>query len=318
VVARLPKPAYAAPAVTGADFGLVGLTPYFTPNGDFYRVDTSLQVPQLDARTWELRIDGMVENPVTIRYADLLAGRLIERDVTLTCVSNEVGGDLVGNARWLGLPIRDLLAAARPKAGADAVRSHSVDGWTAGTPLSALTDPGRDAMLAIGMNGVPLPAEHGYPVRMVVPGLYGYVSATKWVTRLEVTRFDAFQAYWTRRGWAPQGPVKTESRIDLPRPYGEIRPGRTTIAGVAWAQHRGIAKVEVQVDDGAWQTATLAAWDNPDTWRQWRLDWTAPRGTHNLTVRATDGTGAVQTAQITQTIPDGATGYDTFPEQVSS
>jgi DMSO/TMAO reductase YedYZ molybdopterin-dependent catalytic subunit len=304
--------------VTGADFGLPGLAPYFSANGDFYRVDTSIQVPQLDARNWELRIDGMVENPVTIRYADLLAARLIERDVTLTCVSNEVGGDLIGNARWLGLPVRDLLAAARPKPGADAIRSHSVDGWTAGTPLSALTDPNRDAMLAIGMNGVPLPAQHGYPVRMVVPGLYGYVSATKWVVRLEVTRFDAFQAYWTSRGWAPQGPIKTESRIDVPKTYPDVRLGAGTIAGVAWAQHRGIEKVEVQVDEGAWRTATLASWNNPDTWRQWRLDWTAPAGTHNLTVRATDANGAVQVAANAPPAPDGATGYDAASVQVKA
>jgi DMSO/TMAO reductase YedYZ molybdopterin-dependent catalytic subunit len=305
----LPTPYSPARTVAGADLGVPGLGLYFTPIADFYRVDTTIQIPQLDARTWELRIDGMVENPITIRYSDLLAGRLIERDVTLTCVSNEVGGDLIGNARWLGLPIRDLLAAARPKPGADAVRSHSVDGWTAGTPLSALTDPKRDSMLAIGMNGVPLPAPHGYPVRMVVPGLYGYVSATKWVTRLEVTRFDQFQAFWTSRGWAPQGPIKTQSRISVPRSYPDLRSGATTIAGVAWAQHRGIEKVEVQVDNGPWQNATLAAWDNPDTWRQWRLPWNAPRGSHDLTVRATDTTGAVQTATNHEVTPDGATGY---------
>jgi DMSO/TMAO reductase YedYZ molybdopterin-dependent catalytic subunit len=318
VIARLPAPYSPARTVVGADFGLPGLAPYFTANGDFYRVDTSIQVPQLDARTWELHIDGMVENPVTIRYADLLAARLIERDVTLTCVSNEVGGDLIGNARWLGLPVRELLAAAKPKPGANAVRSHSVDGWTAGTPLSALTDPGRDAMLAIGMNGVPLPAQHGYPVRMVVPGLYGYVSATKWVVRLEVTRFDAFQAYWTSRGWAPQGPIKTESRIDVPKSYPDVRLGAGTVAGMAWAQHRGIEKVEVQVDNGPWQTATLASWNNPDTWRQWRLGWTAPAGSHNLAVRATDATGAVQVAANAPPAPDGATGYDTESVQVTA
>jgi hypothetical protein len=258
----------------------------------------------------------MVENPLTISYADLIGHSLIERDVTLTCVSNEVGGDLIGNARWLGVPIRDLLKAARPKPGADAVRSQSVDGWTAGTPLSALTDPGRDAMLAIGMNGMPLSAQHGYPVRMVVPGLYGYVSATKWVTHLEVTRFDAFHAYWTDRGWSAQAPIKTESRIELPRSDADIKPGVTTIAGVAWAQHRGISKVEVQVDDQPWRTAALAPWAAADTWRQWRLNWDAPLGTHNLSVRATDGTGVVQTEQNAITVPDGATGYHSVLSQV--
>lgn len=310
LVGKLPAAWSPAPGVSGADFNIAGLTPYFTPNAQFYRVDTAIEVPQLNAGGWELRIDGMVENPLTITYDDLVRARLIERDVTLTCVSDEVGGNLISNARWLGLTIRELLAAARPKTGADAVRSHSIDGWTAGTPLSALTDPGRDAMLAIGMNSVPLPAEHGYPVRMVVPGLYGYVSATKWLTRIEVTRFDAFQAYWTQRGWAPQAPIKTESRLDLPKPYQEIAPGPTTIAGIAWAQHRGISKVEVQVDDQPWRTATLTQWHNPDTWRQWQIPWNAPLGTHNLQIRATDSTGAVQTDKNAQTVPDGASGWD--------
>jgi DMSO/TMAO reductase YedYZ molybdopterin-dependent catalytic subunit len=312
----LPRPASPAATVSGADFGIPGLTPYFTANSDFYRVDTSIVVPHVNAAKWQLRITGMVDNPITIGYADLLRGRLIERDVTLTCVSNEVGGDLIGNARWLGVAVRDVLRAAGVRPGADAVKSTSVDGWTAGTPLAALTDPNRDAMFAIGMNGAVLPAEHGYPVRMVVPGLYGYVSATKWVTHLEVTRFADFEAYWTKRGWSAQAPIKTESRLDLPVRYGQIAAGPTTIAGVAWAQHRGIRKVEVQVDDGPWRTATLAAWSNPDTWRQWRLDWDAPHGTHNLSVRATDGTGAVQVVQNATPVPDGATGYDGGPVSV--
>jgi DMSO/TMAO reductase YedYZ molybdopterin-dependent catalytic subunit len=309
VGAVLPRPASPAATVTGADFRLPGLSPYFTPTGDFYRVDTSIVIPHVNAASWKLKITGMVDNPITISYQDLLRGRLIERDVTLTCVSNEVGGDLIGNARWLGVPIREVLRAAGVRPGADAIKSTSIDGWTAGTPLSALTDPNRDAMFAIGMNGAALPAEHGYPVRMVVPGLYGYVSATKWVTHLEVTRFSDFEAYWTKRGWAAQGPIKTEARLELPVPYSEIKPGATTIAGVAWAQHRGISKVEVQVDDEPWRTATLAPWNNVDTWRQWKIDWDARNGTHNLAVRATDGTGAVQVATNAPTVPDGATGY---------
>jgi DMSO/TMAO reductase YedYZ molybdopterin-dependent catalytic subunit len=309
----LPGPASPAASVSGADFGIPGLSPYFTANSDFYRVDTSIVVPQVSASTWQLKITGMVDNPITIGYADLLRGRLIERDVTLTCVSNEVGGDLIGNARWLGVAVRDVLRSAGVRPGADAVKSTSIDGWTAGTPLSALTDPSRDAMFAIGMNGAALPAEHGYPVRMVVPGLYGFVSATKWVTHLEVTRFADFEAYWTKRGWSAQAPIKTESRLELPVRYGQIATGPTTIAGVAWAQHRGISKVEVQVDEDPWRTATLAPWSNPDTWRQWRLDWNAPKGTHNLAVRATDASGAVQVVQNTSPVPDGATGYDGGP-----
>ncbi|MGQ0844981.1 MAG: molybdopterin-dependent oxidoreductase [Sporichthyaceae bacterium] len=317
-VGNLPAPFSPAKQVVKADFQLAKLSPYFTPNSDFYRVDTSIVVPRVNANSWRLKITGMVENPITLTYEDLLRAKTIERDVTLCCISNEVGGDLVGNARWLGVPIRDILAIARPKPGADAVQQRSVDGWTCGTPLSALTDPKRDAMLAIGMNGVPLPVNHGYPVRMVVPGLYGYVSATKWVTEIEVTRFDAFEAYWTKRGWAVEGPVKTQSRIELPVPYAEIAPGKTTIAGVAWAQHRGISKVEVQVGepDAPWLKARLAPWDNKDTWRQWELDYDFGLGTQNIAVRATDGKGVTQTEIQTPPIPDGAAGWHSVLTQV--
>ncbi len=317
-VPPLPVPASPARQVVKADFQIPKLSPYFTPTKDFYRIDTSLFVPQVSANSWKLRIHGMVENPMTITYEDLIRAKMIERDVTLCCVSNEIGGDLIGNARWLGVPIRDLLAVARPKKGADAVHSRSVDGWTAGTPLSALTDPKRDAMLAVGMNGVPLPPDHGYPVRMVVPGLYGFVSATKWVVDIEVTRFDQFQAYWTKRDWAVQAPVKTQSRIELPVPYAEIPKGKTTIAGMAWAQHRGISKVEVQVGDAdaPWRTARLAPWNNKDTWRQWEIDWDLSLGTQSVSVRATDGDGVLQTDQNTAPIPDGASGWHQVLTQV--
>jgi DMSO/TMAO reductase YedYZ molybdopterin-dependent catalytic subunit len=253
----------------------------------------------------------MVGQEVTLTFDDLLRGGLVERDVTLACVSNEVGGDLVGNARWLGLPIGPLLARARPAAAADMVLSTSVDGFTCGTPLAALTD-GRDALLAVAMNGEPLPVEHGFPVRMVVPGLYGYVSATKWVEDLEVTRFDKAEAYWTPRGWAAQAPVKTASRIDVPGDRDQVRPGRVAVAGVAWAQRRGIRSVEVQVDDGAWQPARLAADVSVDTWRQWVHEWDATPGEHRIRVRATDGTGAVQTGAVAPPAPDGATGWHTI------
>ncbi|MGQ0466319.1 MAG: molybdopterin-dependent oxidoreductase [Sporichthyaceae bacterium] len=320
-VGRLPAPFSPARKVVEADFMLPKLSPYFTANADFYRVDTSIVVPRLDARTWKLRITGMVENPLEITYDELLRGKAIERDITLTCVDNEVGGQLLGNARWLGIPIRDVLAAARPKPGADAVHSRSADGWSAGTPLSALTDPKRDSMFAIGMNGVPLPVNHGFPVRMVVPGHYGFVSATKWVTELEVTRFDAFEAYWTKRGWAAQAPIKTQSRIELPVPYSEIERGRTTIAGMAWAQHRGISKVEVQVSevdevDAPWRTARLTPWNNADTWRQWEIEWDLPLGTHNISVRATDGTGVRQPETATAPFPVGADGWHSVLTQV--
>ncbi|GAA1649063.1 molybdopterin-dependent oxidoreductase [Georgenia ruanii] len=303
-----PAPATPSPATVGADFGVPGLAPYRTPNADFYRIDTAFVVPRVDAASWQLRVHGLVDREVRLKLVDLLAAPLTQAWVTLCCVSNEVGGDLVGNAEWLGLPVRDVLAQAGPRPGADMVLSRSVDGFTASTPLEVLTD-GRNALLAVAMNGSPLPPEHGYPVRMVVPGLYGYVSATKWVSELEVTRFADAAAYWTQRGWAPRGPVKLSSRIDVPRAGRQLPAGPVTVAGVAWAQHTGIAAVEVRVDGGAWQPAELAADVSIDTWRQWRYPWTATPGAHTLEVRATDRNGQVQTGRRTDPVPDGATGW---------
>lgn len=305
---RAPRPDSAAKAVAGADFQLPNVTPYFTPTKDFYRVDTSIIVPRVDARKWRLRIHGMVENPIELSYADLMSRKLIERDITLACVSNEIGGDLVGNARWVGARIDEVLREARPLPVANAVKSTSVDGWTCGTPLSALTD-GRDSIFAMTMNGEPLTYDHGFPVRMVVPGLYGYVSATKWVKDIEVTRFDRFQAYWTQRGWSAQGPIKTQTRVDVPVPFKDTATGRTLIAGVAWAQGRGISKVEIQVDDEPWRVAELARWNNADTWRQWRLEVDLKKGTHNIAARAYDGAGVLQTDKNAPSLPDGVTGY---------
>ncbi|UGT64194.1 molybdopterin-dependent oxidoreductase [Nocardia asteroides] len=292
----------------GADLRTPGITPYLTPNAEFYRIDTAITVPQVSIEDWSLRIHGMVEREIILRWGDLASRPAVERLTTLACVSNPVGGDLIGNARWLGYRLDALLAEARPLAGADMVLSRSVDGWTAGSPLGALTD-GRDALLAIGMNGEPLPVAHGYPARLVVPGLYGYVSATKWVTELEVTRFDRATAYWTKLGWAAEGPIKTGTRIDTPAASARLKPGRISVAGVAWAQHRGIAAVEVQVDDGPWGQARLAADVSVDTWRQWVYEWDATPGPHTLRARATDGAGAVQTAEVAAAVPDGASGY---------
>jgi DMSO/TMAO reductase YedYZ molybdopterin-dependent catalytic subunit len=293
-----------------------GITPYVTSAGDFYRVDTAFVVPRVTTDAWKLKIHGLVDNPFEITFADLLALPQIERMVTLTCVSNEVGGPLAGNAAWQGVRVADLLAKAKPQPTADCVYSSSADGFTVTTPLAVLTD-GRDAMLAIGMNGAPLPLEHGFPVRMVVPGLYGYVSATKWVVDLELTTFSEVTAYWTERGWAPQAPIKTASRIDVPKLGADISPGAVPVAGVAWAQHRGISKVEVQVDDGPWAAAVLSGTVSADTWRQWVYTWQATSGKHLLRVRATDGTGALQTAAVHDVIPDGATGYHTVEVKVS-
>ncbi|WP_353114191.1 molybdopterin-dependent oxidoreductase [Microbacterium sp.] len=306
---RLPRPATPAPPIpAGATLDVPGLTSLITPNDEFYRIDTALVVPTVDPSEWRLRIHGMVEQEVTLTWDELLALPLVESAATLSCVSNEVGGDLVGNAVWLGHPIRELLARARPSADADMVLSRSVDGFTAGTPLEALTD-GRDALLAVGMNGQPLPLAHGFPVRMVVPGLYGYVSATKWVTELEVTRFDRARAYWTDRGWAERGPIKLQSRIDVPREGRAVGTGDTVIAGVAWQPGTGVSAVEVQIDDGPWQRADLASAISRDTWVQWRLPWRAEKGDHDIRCRAIGADGKTQIEQAAPPAPDGATGW---------
>ena len=303
----LPRATNTATIPAGAELDVDGITALITPNGQFYRIDTALAVPAVDPAEWTLRIHGMVEREVALTWDELLALPLEESATTLACVSNEVGGGLIGNAVWLGYPIRELLARASPSADADMVLSRSVDGFTASTPLSVLEDD-RNAILAVGMNGEPLPAEHGFPVRMVVPGLYGYVSATKWVVDLEVTRFDAASAYWTDRGWSARGPIKLQSRIDVPRIGQALASGPITVAGVAWQQHVGVSGVEVQVDDGPWHAADLAPAISVDTWVQWRYEWDASPGSHTLRVRAIGADGETQTSKRQGVVPDGATG----------
>jgi DMSO/TMAO reductase YedYZ molybdopterin-dependent catalytic subunit len=314
---QLPAAVSGAPAIpAGADVGLAGMQPLVTPNRDFYRIDTALIVPSLDPEAWVLRVTGMVEQEVELNLADLLAKPLIERHVTIACVSNEVGGDLIGNARWLGWPVRELLALARPQAGADMVLSRSSDGWTAGTPLEVLTDK-RDAMLAVGMNGEPLPLEHGFPVRMIVPGLYGYVSATKWLTELRVTRFADDVGYWTPRGWSDRGPIKTSSRIDVPRTGRRVGAGTIMFGGVAWSQHTGIGKVELRVNRGPWLEARTAPGISLDTWYQWQLGIELAPGQYEVQVRATDLTGEPQVEDRRPPAPDGATGFHTIRVDVN-
>ena len=303
---RLRLPTRRLPTPPGVDLSVDGQAPWRTSNRAFYRIDTALSPPLIDPTEWRLRIHGMVDRELTVTYQDLLDRGLRDAWVTLCCVSNPVGGDLISNTVFSGVPMKDLLDEAGVQPGADMLLSTSEDGWTCGTPLAALTD-GRDAMLAVGMDGVPLPVEHGFPVRQVVPGLYGYVSATKWVTDWEVTRFDDAEAYWTTRGWSARGPIKTHSRIDVPR--GTVDAGAVTVAGVAWAQHTGITKVEVRVDDGGWEEAELASVPSDDTWVQWRWEWDAEPGEHRLQVRATDKTGYTQTSERADVVPDGATGY---------
>jgi DMSO/TMAO reductase YedYZ molybdopterin-dependent catalytic subunit len=315
---RFPKPAVAAPPLPpGANLNIPGLSSFITPNGSFYRVDTALLLPQVDPATWQLRIHGMVQREVTLTFDQLLRRPLIEDYITLTCVSDPVGGPYVGNALWLGASLADLIRQARPLGGADQLLCTSVDGFTSGTPLQIVLD-GRDALLTVAMNGQALPVEHGFPARMVVPGLYGYVSACKWVTDIEVTTFASAYAYWATRGWSQQGPIKTESRIDVPVSNSTIAPGRTPVAGVAWAQHKGVAAVEVRVDAGPWQQARLAAVPDIDTWRQWVWEWDATPGSHVLEARATDATGYTQTAVQAQPPPNGASGYPSAAVAVRS
>ncbi|MBT2587514.1 molybdopterin-dependent oxidoreductase [Arthrobacter sp. ISL-95] len=313
----LPEPATPAQTIpAGASLSLDGISPLVTPNADFYRIDTALTVPAIDPPAWKLKVTGMVEREVEIDFATLLAKPMTERHITIACVSNNVGGDLIGNALWLGWPVRELLAMAGPKVGADMVLSTSNDGWTASTPLEALTDD-RDALLAVGMNGEPLPLEHGFPVRMIVPGLYGFVSATKWLTELKVTRFADDTAYWTPRGWSDHGPIKTQSRIDVPRSGRSVQAGKVQFGGVAWAQHRGITRVELRVNRGAWQQATLASAISTDTWYQWQFGIDLTPGDYEVQVRATDSTGEPQTEGKAPVAPDGATGYHTINVKVS-
>lgn len=308
----LPRPHAVAPPIP-ADVQPKGveLPSFITPSADFYRVDTALAVPQLSHGDWRLRIHGMVNREVTYSFADLAGFDVIEKVATLTCVSNPVGGKLISTGVWTGYRIADLLAAAGVHPDADMVLSTSIDGFTAGTPVDALTD-GRDALLAVTLNGQPLPIEHGYPARLVVPGLYGYVSATKWVVDLELTRFDRAEAYWTRQGWAPRAPVKTQSRIDVPKGGQRVPMGPVVFGGVAWAQNRGVRSVEVRIDGGGWQTAEQGASYSNETWRLWSFSWEAKSpGRHTITVRATDNTGATQTSDRVPPVPDGATGWHT-------
>jgi len=313
---RFPRPAHAAPPLpSGTHPEVTGLPPFISPNNAFYRVDTALILPQVAPQTWHLRIHGMVDREITLSFDELLRRPLIEDYVTLTCVSNPVGGPYVGNAKWLGASLASLLRMARVKSGADQLICTSVDGFTSGTPIATVMD-GRNALLAVAMNGTALPVAHGFPARMVVPGLYGYVSACKWVTDIKVTTYAAESAYWSSgRGWSQRAPIKTESRIDVPN--GAVKAGRTPVAGEAWAQHKGIDAVHVRVDRGPWQQATLAAVPGIDTWRQWVWEWDATPGTHTIEARATDATGYTQTSLQEPPEPNGASGYPSITVQVS-
>jgi DMSO/TMAO reductase YedYZ molybdopterin-dependent catalytic subunit len=314
---RIPKPAVTTQSLPpGVDLDIPGLAPFVTSNTSFYRVDTALVLPQVDPASWQLRIHGMVNREITLSFEELIKRPLIEDYITLCCVSNPIGGPYIGNAKWLGASLRAVLREAGIKAGADQLMCTSVDGFTSGTPVQTVMD-GRDALLAVAMNGQPLPVAHGFPARMVVPGLYGYVSATKWVTDINVTTFAGNYAYWAQRGWSQQAPIKTECRIDVPNGLNDIRSGTTAVAGVAWAQHKGIEAVQVRVDQGPWNEARLAAVPGLDTWRQWVWEWDATAGQHVLEARAIDKTGYTQTSAQAQPEPNGASGYPTVSITVS-
>jgi DMSO/TMAO reductase YedYZ molybdopterin-dependent catalytic subunit len=315
----LPSPAETtAPLSADSDFApaVEGLTPIVVPNDVFYRIDTSLLVPSVDVSTWQLRMHGLVERETTLDWDQLISMPQFEQYVTIACVSNEVGGRLVGNAKWTGVRLRDVLEIAAPTSAATQLVGRAVNGWTAGMPMEWVMDPSREPMIALQMNGAPLPRAHGYPARLIVPGLFGYVSATKWLTELELTTWEAFDAYWVPLGWAKKGPILTQSRIDTPRGYGSVAAGRLPIAGVAWAPDRGITKVEVAID-GKWTEAKLSAPISKATWVQWRLFWDATPGQHTISVRATDGFGLTQEETRTRPAPDGARGWHTITVDVS-
>jgi DMSO/TMAO reductase YedYZ molybdopterin-dependent catalytic subunit len=316
VLGAVPAPEVPAELPTGAELGLEGLTPIVVANDDFYRIDTALLVPNVDLASWRLRIHGLVEREVTLSYTDLLELPIVEQFVTIACVSNRVGGDLIGNARWTGVRLRDVLDLAGVREDATQLVGRSVDGWTAGMPVSWIMDPDREPMIAIGMDGSPLPRQHGFPARLIVPGLYGYVSATKWLSELELTTMEAFDGYWVPLGWAKEAPILTQSRIDRPRPGASLPSGPYTFAGMAWAMDRGIARVEVQVDDGDWREASLSTRISDTTWVQWQLDWEPGPGDHRVRVRATDGTGETQTETESRPDPDGARGWHSVPFRV--
>jgi len=310
VVSRLPAALEPAPPLaTGQELAVEGITPLVVANDDFYRIDTALIVPRVKLDTWRLEVTGMVDRPLEFTYDELLEMPLFEQHVTIACVSNRVGGDLVGNALWTGVRLRDVLEAAGVQEGATQIVGRSVDGFTAGFPTAWALEPGREAMIAVGMNREPLPVDHGFPARLIVPGLYGYVSATKWLEAIELTRREDVDGYWIPLGWAKDAPILTQSRIDVPAHDARIPAGPTEVAGVAWAPDRGVAGVEVRVDDGPWQPARTSRPISDATWVQWAFSWDAPAGRHRLEVRATDGDGDTQTEERTDVAPDGARGH---------
>ncbi len=315
--AAIPRPSELAALPPGAELAVEGLTPIVVPNDRFYRIDTALLLPSVDVATWRLRVHGMVERPTELTFDDLVALPLFEQYVTIACVSNEVGGDLVGNATWAGVRLRDVLEIAGVAPGATQLIGRSVDGWTAGMPTASVMDPAREPMIAVLMNDEPLPVAHGFPARLIVPGLFGYVSATKWLSELELTTWEGFDAYWVPLGWAKDGPILTQSRIDVPAHRSRLPAGRVVVAGVAWAPDRGVRGVELSIDNRTFEPARLSRPISDATWVQWAFDWQAERGDHTLQVRAIDGPGEPQTSELSRPAPDGARGHHTIEVEVA-
>ena len=301
------------------DDEVAGISSYVTPNDSFYRIDTAFgRVPQVDPGDWRLRFTGMVDNPYEITFDEIQAMDLSDYVITLSCVSNEVGGNLVGNAVWTGVPLSVLLDRAGVQAGADQVVGRSVDDWTAGFPAGVVYD-GRNAILAIGMNDEFLPTSHGFPARLVVAGLYGYVSAVKWIEEIELTTWDGFDGYWIPRGWSKEGPMKTQSRIDVPGGGQGLVAGQPApIAGIAWAPTRGIERVEVNIDDEGWLPCQLGEALGDESWVQWHREWTPSSGRHRIQVRATDGDGITQRSEEVRPAPNGAEGWHTVTVNVGT
>jgi DMSO/TMAO reductase YedYZ molybdopterin-dependent catalytic subunit len=310
VTSRLPAALEPAPPIApDQELHVPGITPLVVPIPQFFRIDTALLIPRVDVEGWQLRVTGLVDRPLELTYDELLELPLVEQHVTIACVSNEVGGDLVGNALWTGVRLKALLEMAGVQDGATQIVGRSVDGFTAGFPTSWALETGREALVAVGMNGEPLPARHGFPARLVVPGLYGYVSATKWLAEIELTTREAVDGFWIPRGWAKDAPILTQSRVDVPTSGSALAAGPVDVAGVAWAPDRGVAGVEVRIDDGPWRAATISRPISNATWVQWAYAWQATPGDHRIEVRAIDGTGEVQTDRRTDAAPDGARGH---------
>jgi len=318
VARSLPTPAATVPPLApAASLDVPGITPLVIPAADFYKIDTTLLVPQVDLATWTLKVSGMVDHPLAFTYDELLAMPLFEQYVTIACVSNRVGSDLVGNALWTGVRLKDVLETAGIQDGATQIVGRSVDGFVAGFPTSWAMAPEREPMIVVGMNRDLLPAAHGFPARLIVPGLYGYVSATKWLSEIQLTTREAVDGYWVPLGWAKDAPILTQSRIDVPEAGSKLAAGPVTIAGIAFAPDRGISGVEARIDGGDWQKATISEPISTATWVQWTLPWTAAAGRHEIEVRAIDGTGEVQTDRVTPPNPDGARGYHVVQVDVS-